>query len=406
MAINMNRRLQPALLLLVVVFCGIPSKAFQNLVGNKATQFSKSSTLILHRRTTTALYDKNTKKQATEVLLQKALGVDQQTVQTIIQKYPAILGYEPESLLERIEWHKDYLDLDGKQLAHSLKTTTIRLFKSVETLEANIAAYQTILGLDAQQVKLLARKRPLILSYSVPLLRDNVESIAEIFEFDLETEREKMWKCFLRNPSVLTYTTEGIRETVDWFRNRLGVVKNTWMQAHLLHSQRLLAQNINSLVKKSLWLKDRLELDEEQLARIIRYYPNFLSLSIDHLLEPLIQWMEQSFGLRDESVVGTMVSKHPAILGYSIERNLEPKLAFFVNRVFGGDEAKALKVLAHTPRYLGCSLEKRLLPRWEQCQELETPNFPPLSSMCVYTNDRWEALLERRRKLPMRDLIW
>ena len=351
---------------------------------------------MLYRRTTTALYDKNTKKEAAKVLLKKALGVDQQTVQTIVQKYPAILGYEPESLLERIEWHKDYLDFDGKQLAHSLKAKTIRLFKSVETLEANIAAYQTVLGLDAQQVKLLARKRPLILTYSLPLLRDNVESIVEIFGFDLETEREKMWKCFLRNPSVLTYSTEGIRETVDWFRNRLGVVENTWMQAYLLHNQRLLAQNINSLETKSLWLKDRLELEDEQLARIIRYHPSLLSQSIDSSLEPSIQWMEQRFGLRDKSVVGTMVSKHPAILGYSIERNLEPKLAFFVNKFFGGDEAKALKVLAHNPALLGYSLEKRLIPRWEQCQEFGTSNLPPLTTICIYSNDKWEAYIARR----------
>lgn len=78
-----------------------------------------------------------------------------------------------------------------------------------------------------------------------------------------------------------------------------------------------------------------------------------------------------------------MVCKQPTLLGYNIERNLEPKLTFFANKVFAGDEAKALRVSAHTPLLLTYSLEKRLLPRWEQCQELES--LPPLNVMCVYT---------------------
>mmetsp|Transcript_25519 Transcript_25519/g.53121 ORF Transcript_25519/g.53121 Transcript_25519/m.53121 type:complete len:145 (+) Transcript_25519:764-1198(+) len=140
---------------------------------------------------------------------------------------------------------------------------------------------------------------------------------------------------------------------------------------------------------------DRLELDEGQITRIIRYCPSVLGRSIDDSLDPSVQWIEKRFNLRDKSAVRDMICKCPALLSYNVKSNLEPKIAFLM-KVLGGDESKALAILAHNPTLLSYSLEKRIQPRWEQCQEIGLSKMPALTTLIMSTNDNWDDYLERK----------
>lgn len=160
-------------------------------------------------------------------------------------------------------------------------------------------------------------------------LGDKVKVIADIFGFDLETDLQQVGKFMLQNPRVLTCSKEAIRSTANWFRTCLPDSDDKWIRTYMLKNGRFLGSDIKTLEKKRQWLKGRLELDETQIAQIVRYSPDLLTRSIDDSLEPSVQWIEKRFDLREKKSVGAVICKHPPILGYSVETNLESKIAFF-----------------------------------------------------------------------------
>ena len=79
-------------------------------------------------------------------------------------------------------------------------------------------------------------------------------------------------------------------------------------------------QNLKPTVK---WLLD-LGLSTDQVAKAVACFPRILGLSINENLKPTVQWL-LDLGLSKDQV-GKVVAGHSRILGYSITANLDPKI--------------------------------------------------------------------------------
>lgn len=109
------------------------------------------------------------------------------------------------------------------------------------------------------------------------------------------------------------------------------------------------------------WFQRRLHLDDPALARMITLCPRVLGLGVESNLEPKILWLQETLEI-DLDLVGKMVIRCPSILALSVEDNLKKKLVYFREEL-KLDSSSITRMLVKQPTVLTRSLEECIRPR-------------------------------------------
>ena len=136
------------------------------------------------------------------------------------------------------------------------------------------------------------------------------------------------------------------------------------------------------------WLQERLSLDRDQLRRIVKLQPQLLVYKMEETLEPRLVWLKNRLEINKEEVLKHLVVRAPNILTLSI-KNLEPKWNFLQSQL--GDSS-AVDAIVHCPILLACSLEARLKPRMEEASDNGIVlDVRCLNRIATYPEKTWAA---------------
>jgi hypothetical protein len=98
------------------------------------------------------------------------------------------------------------------------------------------------------------------------------------------------------------------------------------------------------------WLQERLGFSDEELGKLVRRQPTILNLSVQEQLEPNTLWLQDRLALDQKSLQRVLLRLTPNIgglaqlLGSKMEENLEPTLVWLQERLLL-DDAGIIKLV-------------------------------------------------------------
>ena len=163
--------------------------------------------------------------------------------------------------------------------------------------------------------------------------------------------------------NILTLDVDVLVERVSWLKNRLGLDDNQIKK--VIQSQpTILNISLKSdmgLSPKIDWLQKRLILDQKSLAKMITKSPNILTMSIKDNIEPTLDWLQKRLLDLDDASLSKMIQKLPTILAYSIPNNMEPTLDWLQERLSLTDDELS-KIIQTQPALFGYNIPNNLEP--------------------------------------------
>jgi hypothetical protein len=144
------------------------------------------------------------------------------------------------------------------------------------------------------------------------------------------------------------------------------------------------------------WLEERLDLNQQQLSRLVLMAPNIMQYSIPDKLQPTLDWLEERLNLKDDDdALRTFILKTPTICNLKID-TLSKKLEFYES-LLGVDGARRL--MMERPDMFTYSLEKRLKPRLQDAEEEGIAiDYGLVRRMGRLTDNDWEISLDYQTK--------
>lgn len=169
--------------------------------------------------------------------------------------------------------------------------------------------------------------------------------------------------------SVREYSAETADERQVLLKRLGGEVKmRASAVAEMVEQEpRLAEQSPEAISERLAWLKERLQLGEEQVRSLVHRRPSVLCRDVEGGMEPKVRWLQEELRLSDDEVA-SMVTSAPNILSVSVERGMAPKLAWLSDRLRLSHEELAMVVMT-CPQLLTSSVEGALEPRLKWLQE-------------------------------------
>ena len=130
---------------------------------------------------------------------------------------------------------------------------------------------------------------------------------------------------------ISTDTTPSSRSFKECLLDRLHVTKDD--------AKRLVLENPAALTMSGgaanavyRWLEDKVDMDREEVARLLLIYPEAGQLSVEDAIKPAIAWLRKIL-CPEKADVGMVLRQAPQLLGQSIEGSLEPMVAMLESKL-------------------------------------------------------------------------
>lgn len=162
-------------------------------------------------------------------------------------------------------------------------------------------------------------------------------------------EGKRLTKAVTASGNLLCRSPKELQQALEFFLD-VGISPEHMSSVIYRCPEALTASIEDGLRPKMLFLRNKVGLRKEQLARVVRGYPELLSMSTSAMLARLEFLKEMGFNGTD---VAIMVHRFPPMLGYNVEGVLRPKLLFLVEEM---DRSKDEVVLY--PRYFSYSMDR------------------------------------------------
>ena len=117
---------------------------------------------------------------------------------------------------------------------------------------------------------------------------------------------------------------------ITWMEERLGLDTKEALRKLFLRTMVPFSQSPQTLETKFIWVRDKMQVDDDQLARILRRAPKVLDCKIT-TSESKCRWLQQRLGLNDGELA-EILRRHPPNLAYSTENKVEPLLNWLQER--------------------------------------------------------------------------
>ena len=308
------------------------------------------------------------KYQQRKLYLKQALSLSDAEFDKIAAKNPMFIKLRSENLAAKFSFLKDELSLNEREFKNACMREPRWFLQSKQTLEQKLQYVRERLCLSDAGLRKIFGRNPIIVSLSIKG-KTGLEQKFAYLQNGLCLNEEELSRLILSDSNILTHS-------------------------------------IQSLDKKLLYWKDRLQLeDPEALKKLALRYPTaFFSLNINENVEPKLEYLQRRLSLNDAELV-SLIFRGFDMINYSID-NIGSKITCFES-FLGFDETKAL--ILRNPRIFSISAENRLKPRLEQVQELGLPIDPGvLQRMQSYTEEKWSRSIDFQTKklLKSKGEIW
>lgn len=326
------------------------------------------------------------------------------------------LGYNAKRSTHSNDFH-DEMSLENLLVHHQLlssaqieklKVSHPLLFQlSMTKVESNIEYLLQTLNGSSSIVSRLIRANPNILSLSI----SNLESKIDFFKtcgFCSDVELEQILrKCpgllGLSLEQNLKPTTNMIRTVVERYESKSKCATDLLHKTLLVHPN-LLALSPQNLNEKTKYFDSLSGSDNDTpslSARLLVTVPSVFSLSLQHNIQPKIDYFRMLWNVSGDQNTSKKVSKYlyeyPNVLTLSLEGNIQPTVNFYNRTGYISLDHLGQNQLKNTlpPRYIAASLT-RLLVRWnfylaqesQQRNNLDpaASNKPPLHTLATATD--------------------
>jgi mTERF len=340
-------------------------------------------------------------------------------VETLFERWPALLSYPADLLKERlqfllaplprnqtileqanltddIDWpyifHHDGFGagMSLGQVSHALQVLPEPLLLRLDstTYRANVdmdgAAHQVSqFAISESVIQLYEQTPPLVLQMTIKMLHLwvtgvahlDVTSLAYLQWFGWEWQACRVFAHAFRCSLTISAEPTGAHRgssprrglppaSLAYLQLRLQV--RPWHIRAMLNTHSRLAGYSLEKVKRNLdFLQDRLYLRSSQLQAIILNMPSLLGMRVE-ALESRLEFWTIKVGLTTEQLREVALQK-PALLQYSLEDNLDHKLTFFVEELgltanSSLHPAPLVRMTCITPELWGRSLDRFLAP--------------------------------------------
>ncbi|KAI3950705.1 hypothetical protein MKW92_010925 [Papaver armeniacum] len=349
---------------------------------------------------------------------------------TLIPYLESLLEEHGEILVEMVE---NYPDPPGSEkpkisptpVSPSLNSKKLKAMARVSEIGADgqlppQVLYLVDLGLELDQIKLMARKFPAFAYYS---LEGKIKPVVE-FLLDLGVKRTDIPTILNKRPQLCGISlSENLIPTMIFLEN-LGVDKKQW--AKVIYRFPALLTYSRQKVKATVEFLYELGLTAENIGKILTRCPHIISYSVEDNLRPTAEYFQsmgvdiavlvyrapQTFGLSIEAnlkpltefflgkgytmaEIGTMASRYGALYTFSLEENIVPKWEYFLTMEYQKSE------LVKFPQFFGYSLEERIKPRYAQVKESGTKLL--LNQILSVSEADFNKVLKKRVKKMLDD---
>ncbi|XP_073678619.1 transcription termination factor 1, mitochondrial [Garra rufa] len=246
----------------------------------------------------------------------KNKGADQETVASIISRFPRSITRSCEHLEERWKLWRNVFKSD-REVVGILSRSPESFFRSSDNrnLEENIRFLMT-LGITAKDLHRLLSTAPRTFSNSVELNRNMVDFLKSVcLSFDGKDPERFARTVISRNLYVFIRSTHRIRANVDFLMTSLALSNAEALALFQTHGAQILDHSHESLKKnfESLRMKlGSLGCDDADFKRMILNYSLVLFISSARLNEKLDCLMEGGIHVRQ-------VVNKPKVLDFSID---------------------------------------------------------------------------------------
>lgn len=222
--------------------------------------------------------------------LAERFELDLAALRVLVLRWPPVVGMSlPEGLHPRLEYVRERLELDEAQLRR-LFLMRPRLFGSAihENIEPKLALLERELCVSGAELRKIATRAPTLLGLSTDTLLARLRSIREA----LGLEPEQLRKMVLLFPSVACYSPEAkLAPTVRFLRERLSLNSDE-MAAMLRVKPQLVSYALANLQAKLAFFEEEVGASPEQVRTAVLAAPAILGLSIANRLRPRLQLLQ------------------------------------------------------------------------------------------------------------------
>ena len=165
--------------------------------------------------------------------------------------------------------------------------------------------------------------------------------------------------------------TEATTDNIQCLRQRFDFPED-WANKDTVKSRKLRETNPSKLKKRLKWMKNRLDLTEDELGVMVRRdFANFASLSMSQNVEPTLEFLSKELSLNKKQLT-KLVTRQPSILGLGIHEHqaLQRRIQWFHDRFGQDDDGNFLKdIVQKSPTLLTFNVENNSAPTVDKLQE-------------------------------------
>jgi len=341
----------------------------------------------------------------TILFLVRALDLSKGELRGMIIECPSILGYSLENLKKKFGFFFNTLRFeDVGQVRELLVNTPKLLLCAVDTgLIPRMKFLHKEMQFSLEELREVYRKNPKLLLYSVD---ENLrEKIIFFFILQLNMEPKHVRKLLLSYPQVMDYNLENHLVPIAHYLMTELEFSSIELRSILLKFPRLFTHSLIKIKHVTGFLRYELQLDANQVKRVLFQSPQVLGLDAEGNLKQKIEFLRSRLNLT-EYELSVVLSKMPTLLGCSIQNNLLPKVEYLESVLLSQSKHsnKSPTILKDTvlkqPTLLGYSLDSRIRPRMEQLMQAGVPleKITVGISMTERKFQEWLSSSESKRK--------
>ena len=270
----------------------------------------------------------------------------------------------PRSLLSLTNWQyladdlsyfylKDELGLSEESMWKITNEAGSALAMKAVTIREKVDLLRTTMNLSDVQSRELIEKQPTLLHLSA---KKNLAPTILFLVRQLDLAPSELRTIVLACPAVLCYARPMLHKKIEFFRRTMGY-SETETRELLIQEPKLWTASVDSgLTPRWRFLSKEMEIPSDKLRLLIQKNPRILLKSLDANLRPkLIFFFIMTLNMEPQDVL-KMLLAYPRILEYSLDNHLRPIVQYLISLDFSAREVS--RMLLKSPRLVTHSLFK------------------------------------------------
>jgi mTERF domain-containing protein len=270
----------------------------------------------------------------------------------------------PPSLLSLTNWQyladdlsyfylQDELGLSEESMLKITMEAGSALAMKAVTIKEKVDLLRTTMNLSDTETRELIEKQPTLLHLSA---KRNLAPTILFLVRQLDLAPSELRTIVLACPAVLCYSRPMLHKKLEFFRRNMGY-SEAETRTLLIQEPKLWTASVDSgLTPRWRFLSKEMEIPPDKLRLLIQKNPRILLKSLDENLRPkLIFFFIMTLNMEPQEVLKILLA-YPRILEYSLDNHLRPIVQYLISLDFSAREVA--RMLLKSPRLVTHSLFK------------------------------------------------